>query len=127
MAGTGNRPRRVAEQIQRELASSMQKNIDDSRLGWITVSAVDVSKDLAHATVFVTFMNNSLTPQECVGVLREKASQMRHKLGQVMRIRSVPLLKFAYDESIARGARMSALINDAVAQDQDNATKREPE
>ncbi|MEK6748020.1 MAG: 30S ribosome-binding factor RbfA [Pseudomonadota bacterium] len=125
MAGTGNRPRRVAEQIQRELASTLQKDVDDARLGWVTVSSVVASKDLAHATVYVTFLNNSITPKECVSVLQQNASQLRYKLGQVMRIRSVPHLKFAYDESIARGARMSSLINEAVTQDQQNATKRE--
>lgn len=111
------RTRRIGEQMQRELASLIRDQVKDPRLGMVTVSAVEVSRDLAHAKVFITVLGEDKVKRESLQVLIKAAGFLRHELGQRMIVRSVPQLKFVYDESIERGSRMSALIDQAVASD----------
>ncbi len=109
------RTRRVGEQIQRELAELIRDEVSDPRVGMVTVSAVEVSRDLAHAKVFVTPLGGG--PEEgaeLVEALNHAAAFLRKLLGQRLRIRTVPALHFFYDESFDRGARLSALIDKAV-------------
>ena len=117
------RTRRVGEQLQRELAVLIQQEIRDPRVGMITVSAVDVSKDLAHAKVFITSLNSSELAsaddhKQSIDALQHAAGFMQHELGKRLKMRTIPRLHFVYDESIQRGSDLSALIDSAVAQDQ---------
>jgi ribosome-binding factor A len=112
------RTRRIGDQIQRELAELIRDEIRDPRVGMVTVSAVDVTRDLAHAKVFVTPLGGG--PEEgaeLVEALNHAASYLRKLLGQRLRLRTVPALKFLYDESFERGARLSRLIDQAVAEE----------
>ena len=111
------RTRRIGEQMQRELAGLIRDQVKDPRLGMVTVSAVEVSRDLAHAKVFVTVLGDDKVQRESMQVLSKAAGFLRHELAQRMIVRTVPQLKFVYDESIERGSRMSALIDKAVASD----------
>jgi ribosome-binding factor A len=115
------RTRRVGEQIQREVAGILQEEFKDPRLGMISVSGVEVSRDLAHAKVYISVLGGDEDVSETIKVLNKAAGFMRHQLGQRMRLRSVPQLRFLYDGSIAEGARMDALIASALA------SRREPE
>ena len=117
MAKGFSRARRVGEQIQRDLAQIIQKELRDPRLGMITISAVDVSKDLAYAKVFVSLMNAKVERNEALEILEDSKGLLRHELAQGLRLRSVPELRFAYDDSMERGARMSALIDKARSGD----------
>jgi ribosome-binding factor A len=109
------RTRRVGEQIQRELAGLLQEELKDPRLGMISVSGVEVSRDLAHARVYISVLGGEETVSETIKVLNKAAGFLRHQLGQRMRIRVIPQLRFIYDESLAEGARMDALIAAALA------------
>jgi ribosome-binding factor A len=109
------RTRRVGEQIQREVAGILQEEFKDPRLGMISVSGVEVSRDLAHARVYVSVLGGDEDVSETIRVLNKAAGFMRHQLGQRMRLRSVPQLRFLYDASLAEGARMDALIAAALA------------
>jgi ribosome-binding factor A len=109
------RTRRVGEQIQRELAGLLHEELKDPRLGMISVSGVEVSRDLAHARVYVSVLGGEETVSETIKVLNKAAGFLRHQLGQRMRLRSIPHLRFLYDESLAEGARMDALIAAALA------------
>jgi ribosome-binding factor A len=109
------RTRRVGEQIQRELAGLLREELKDPRLGMISVSGVEVSRDLAHARVYVSVLGGEETVVETLKVLNKAAGFLRHQLGQRMRIRVIPQLRFLYDESLAEGARMDALIAAALA------------
>ena len=111
------RTRRVGEQLQRELATLIQQEIMDPRVGMITVSAVEVTKDLAHAKVFITALNESQGHNETIDALQHAAGFLQHELGKRLKLRTIPRLKFVYDESIERGTALSALIDSAVAQD----------
>jgi ribosome-binding factor A len=109
------RTRRVGEQIQRELAGLLHEEIRDPRLGLISISAVEVSRDLAHARVYISVLGGDETVEETLRVLNVAAGFLRHQLGQRMRIRVIPQLRFFYDGSLAEGARMDALIAAAIA------------
>jgi ribosome-binding factor A len=109
------RTRRVGEQIQRELAGILQEEFKDPRLGMISVSGVEVSRDLAHAKVYISVLGGEEAVSETLKVLNKAAGFLRHQLGQRMRLRAVPQLRFLYDASLAEGARMDALIAAAVA------------
>ncbi len=111
------RTRRIGEQMQRELARLIRDQIKDPRLGMVTVSAVEVSRDLSHAKVFITVLGDAEARSNSLMVLSKAAGFLRHELGQSMIIRTVPQLRFIYDESIERGSQLSALIDKAVASD----------
>lgn len=114
-----SRTRRIADQMQRELAGILQLEMQDPRLGMVTVSSVTVSKDLAFADVYVTFLalNGQTSTDEIVNVLRQAAGFLRSTLARRMRIRFTPVLRFHYDETIERGSYISSLIDSAVDRD----------
>lgn len=111
------RTRRVGEQIQRELAALIRDEIKDPRLGMVSVSAVQVSRDLSHAKVHVSVLGTEEQSGESLAVLNHASGFLRHKLGKLMHIRVIPELRFYHDRSLAEGARMGALINKAIASD----------
>ena len=106
-----SRTRRVAEQIQRELAELIRREVRDPRLGMVTVTAVEVSRDMSHAKVFVTVLGKDEEESKIsIGILQKLAGYLRHELGRAMRLRIIPELHFHYDSAIARGQDLSALI-----------------
>ena len=109
------RTRRVGEQIQRELAGLVHEEIKDPRLGMVSISGVVVSRDLAHARVYVSVLGGQEAVEESIRVLNHAAGFLRHRLGQRLRLRVVPQLRFHFDSSLAEGARMDALIHAALA------------
>lgn len=115
-----SRRQRVADQIQKELAGLIQREMKDPRLGMITVSAVDVSRDLAYADVFITILgkNEADERKQTLEILTRGGGFLRGKLARAMKLRIVPALRFRYDESIERGAHLSSLIEDARKKDQ---------
>jgi len=117
MAREYSRSERVADQIQRELAQLIQRDMQDPRLELLSVSAVEVTRDLAYATVFVTSLTDKTSHDEILSVLRKANGFLRRELGKAMRLRIVPELKFKYDESLEKGMSMAKLINDAVKSD----------
>lgn len=112
-----HRTDRVAAQLRRELATLVHEAVRDDGLPSVSVSDVEVTRDLAHAKVFVT----ALLPEQAVpavAALRERAREFRFRLGKVLRLRSVPELHFHYDDSMDRGDRIDALLRgDAPSQD----------
>jgi len=120
MTGTGTGPvqihiLRVAEQLQRELAVLVRDEIKDPRLGMVSISGAEVSRDLAYATVYISVLGDDKAVADSLAVLNRAAGFLRHRLGQLMRIRVVPQLKFEFDSSLQEGARMDALIDAALA------------
>jgi ribosome-binding factor A len=120
-----NRSQRVAHQMQREIAVLIQNEVNDPHLGMVTVSGAEVSRDLAVAKVYVTTMNATYDRQQVLDVLNKAAGFLRRMVGQRLRLRSVPQIRFFYDESIEHGALMSALIDRAVAEDSHDASRRD--
>jgi len=120
MAREFKRTDRVAEQLQRELAQIIQLEVRDPRVGMVTVCAVDLSRDLHYATVYVTFLGIDETikaTQAAIDILNEAASFIRIQIGKRMRMRAVPHVKFLFDQSISRGRDLSSLIEQARDKD----------
>ncbi|PWV73025.1 30S ribosome-binding factor RbfA [Halomonas sp. A11-A] len=110
---------RVADQLQKELAVLIQREVKDPRLGMVTVSGVEVSRDLGYADVHVTLLGED-TPErikENLKVLKQAAGFLRGQVARRIKLRHVPELRFHYDESVVRGQRLSSLIQEAVASD----------
>ena len=118
MAREYARTDRVGQQIQKEIAVILMREIKDPRLSMTTVSAVEVTRDLAYAKVFVTFFNdNADEVKASLEVLAEAEGFIRSLLGKRLRARIMPHLRFIYDSSMSEGVRMSALVDQAVASD----------
>ncbi len=116
MAKEYSRTQRVSQEMQKEIAIILQREIKDPRVGMATVSAVEVSRDLAYAKVFVTFLNDNEPQQIKTGInaLQDASGFIRSLLGKAMRLRVVPELTFAYDNSLVEGMRMSNLVSQVV-------------
>ncbi|MFB9135926.1 30S ribosome-binding factor RbfA [Vibrio olivae] len=113
-----SRTQRVAQQLQKELAMILQREVRDSRLGMVTISDVEVSRDLAYAKVFVTFLCvGEQTPESCLAALREHEAHVRMMLGKRIRLRLTPEIRFHYDNTLVEGMRMSNLVTEVVHQD----------
>ncbi|MDE2358081.1 MAG: 30S ribosome-binding factor RbfA [Betaproteobacteria bacterium] len=117
MKKTSQRAQRVGDQIQRELADLLKNEVKDPRVGPVTVTEVEVSADLSHATVRFTHLAGKEKSQTAVDALARTAGFLRSELGRRLNLYSVPQLHFVYDDSIEAGMRLSQLIDDAVAED----------
>lgn len=111
------RGRRIAEQIQRELADIIRVELKDPRVGMITITDVEMTPDNAHARVFFTVLGQQSRINEAASGLQHAAGYLRSELAQRIKIRVVPQLHFEYDASVERGIRLSQLIDAAVADD----------
>ena len=109
-----SRTRRVGEQLQRELATLIRDEIDDPRLGMVSISAVQVSRDMSHAKVYFSTLGETHEADASLQVLQGASAYLRKLLGQQLRMRQVPQLHFKQDHSLEEGARLSALIDAAV-------------
>ncbi|MCW9741513.1 30S ribosome-binding factor RbfA [Proteus mirabilis] len=132
MARDFSRAQRVSQEMQKEIAIILQREVKDPRIGMATVSGVEISRDLAYAKVFVTFLNLSVgeeSDEEMVEnglkALNEAAGFIRSLLGKAMRLRVVPELTFAYDNSLVEGMRMSNLVSNVVKDDEKRRHKEE--
>ncbi|MGC6231501.1 30S ribosome-binding factor RbfA [Hafnia paralvei] len=121
MAKEFSRTQRVSQEMQKEIAIILQREVKDPRIGMVTVSGVEVSRDLAYAKVFVTFLNDSDPNVVRVGLkaLHEASGFIRMLIGKAMRLRVVPELTFSYDNSLVEGMRMSNLVTSVVKNDEE--------
>ena len=117
MKRPSQRAHRVGDQIQRELADLIKNEVKDPRVGPVTITGVDVSGDLSHATVRFTHLAGKETGNEAAKALSRTAGFLRSELSRRLDLYSVPELRFVYDDSIESGIRMSKLIDEAIAAD----------
>lgn len=107
------RSQRIADQIQRDLAEIIQREIPASRAGLITVSGVEITPDYAHAKVYFTVLGAEA--ETAAKLLNEKAGYFHSVLFKRLQIHTVPALKFVHDASVEKGFAIDKLIADAVA------------
>ncbi|HVZ44960.1 MAG TPA: 30S ribosome-binding factor RbfA [Ramlibacter sp.] len=107
-----NRAFQIADQIQRDLAELI-RDVKDPRLGMITINAVEVTPDYAHAKVFFSVLVGDA--QECEEALNHAAGFLRNGLFKRLHIHTVPTLHFLFDRTTERAADMNALIAKAVS------------
>jgi ribosome-binding factor A len=118
------RSRRIADQVQRELADIIRLELKDPRVGMITITDVDVSPDHKNARVFFTVLGDQDRIDDATSGLQRAAGFLRSCLAQRMEMRSVPHLQFRYDSSVERGMHLSQLIDTAVAEDAARGRKK---
>jgi ribosome-binding factor A len=113
-----SRSQRVVEQIRRELAELIRTEVKDPRVGFITLTDVEITPDYAHAKVFFTSMTGEESVPGILVGLRRASGFLRRELGRRVRIHTTPELHFVYDRSVEEGSRMSRLIDDVVREDE---------
>ena len=121
------RARRVEEQLKRLLSELVRREVKDPRVGLITITAVEVSRDLTHARIFFTPFAGVGDADVALEALRHAAGFLRIQVRNQMRLRVAPELEFQLDDSVERGARLSALIHDAVESDRSRHVDPEPD
>ena len=113
-----SRSQRVVEQIRRELAELIRLEVKDPRVGFITLTDVEITPDYAHAKVFFTNMTGEGDVPEILQGLRRASGFLRRELGRRIRIHTIPELHFHYDRSVEEGSRLSQLIDEVVKEDE---------
>jgi len=110
-----DRTARVADLIQKALASILMQDMSDSRFGLVTVTGVTVSRDLSYAKVYVSILSDEKDKiDETVKALNRAAKGLRFSLAKEVKLRVVPELKFIFDEATAHGFHISNLIDSAI-------------
>jgi ribosome-binding factor A len=109
---------RVSDAIQRLLGQLIPQEIRDPRVGMININQVTVSRDMAHAKVYVTFVGDDESKSlEAVSVLNKASGFLRTFVARELDMRTVPKLQFFYDKTAIRGQEISSLIDRALAED----------
>jgi ribosome-binding factor A len=118
---TGRRPERLAEQIKEEVSLIISGELNDPRVGFVTVTEAKVSPDLKHAKIFVSVIGEDQQIAESMKALDHASGFIRHRLGSVMRIKHAPELRFIYDDTERTAARIEELLSEEVrkAKDED--------
>lgn len=111
-----SRGQRVSVLIQRELADIIQRELNSSKIGILTISTVKLSTDLKWARIYVTCLGSQLDNKAVIQYLDGHAKLLRHHLAQRLTIRITPQLQFTYDDSIEYGIHLNRLI-DSVTKD----------
>lgn len=111
-----SRTQRLGEQIRRDLSALIRNEVKDPRLGMVTITDVEVSRDLGNAKVYFTVLPDE-RQQQSLTALNHAAGFLRRELGRLLSVRTIPNLHFYIDESIERGAHLSSLIEAAIASD----------
>ncbi|MEN9472691.1 MAG: hypothetical protein RLZZ495_780 [Pseudomonadota bacterium] len=112
-SSTPNRGFRVADQIQRDLSELIARELKDPRVGMVTIQAVEVTPDYAHAKVFFSLLQGD--PAKSIEGLNQAAGFLRTQLFKRLHIHTVPTLHFVFDRTLEKAADMNALIAQAVA------------
>ena len=106
------RVKRVAELVRHELSRILLDGVHDPRVGFITVTRVEVSADLRHAKVFLSVMGNPANARTTLRGLMSARGVMRRRLGERVELRRVPELAFHLDEGVKQSIRMSGILSD---------------
>ena len=107
-----DRVRRVSELVRRQVSHFIVRELADEGLGIVSVTAVDMSRDLQQATVYVSSLAQGPDVESILFVLEENVPAVRRDLAQSLHLRRVPDLTFRYDESVERGQRLTKMIDE---------------
>ena len=111
MRPAGNRTKLVGEQMRKEISLLLQLQTKDPRIGFVTVSRVDVSGDMSVATVRYSVMGNEKEARDSEIGLHQAAGWLRRELSGILRMRHVPELRFAMDKNLDNSLRIQELLN----------------
>ncbi|NND64528.1 MAG: 30S ribosome-binding factor RbfA [Gammaproteobacteria bacterium] len=110
------RHRRVADELHRQLTLVIREHLDDPKITWVSITHIDVSRDLTHAKVGISHLQVDQRAAS-VRVLNQAAGFLRARVGEQMRLRVTPELKFYEDDAVEAGEHLSNLIEQARARD----------
>ena len=121
MAKEYSRTQRVADYLQRELAALIQHEVRDPRVGMVSITGVNVSRDLGHAKVYYTALERESSEEaaETTEALNRAAGFLRTQLSRDSSMRSVPQLRFYFDASVGQGRHLEDLIRKAAEADRE--------
>ena len=119
-----NRQRRLGELLKHEISELILREIKDPRIGFASITSVEVAADLRTAKIFVSVLGTESERKSSLAGLRSAAGFIRRELGNRLRLKYVPEITVIYDKSIEEGARISALI-DSVVQEKNDASDEE--
>jgi ribosome-binding factor A len=111
---TGRRPERLAEQIKEEVSLIIAGEVEDPRVGYVTVTDARLTPDLRHAKIYVSVLGTEEEVKESLAALKHAAGFIRTQLGAVLRMRRTPELHFVYDETTETAARIEELLSEEV-------------
>src|SRR5262245_29817503 len=117
----GRRPERLAEQIKEEVSLIIAGEVEDPKVGFVTVTDAKLSADLRNANIYVSVLGTEDEVRASLAALKHAAGFIRHQLGAVLRMKHIPELHFVYDDADLRASRIEELLNREVAK------PREPE
>ncbi|HLS35366.1 MAG TPA: 30S ribosome-binding factor RbfA [Bacillota bacterium] len=106
------RANRVAEQIKQELGDILTTKVKDPRIGFVTVTEVEVTGDLQQATIFVTVLGDEKKKDDTLIGLSQAKGFIRTEIGQRIRLRKTPEIYFKYDEAFEHGSRIESILRD---------------
>lgn len=113
------RAQKVAEAIQKEISSLIIKGLKDPRVGFVTVTAVDVTSDLSLAKVFFTVIGDDKARKDSAAGLKSAIPYIRREIGKQLRLRVVPEVVFHYDTSIDYGHHIESLLKGIQEKEED--------
>ncbi len=113
------RQKRLGELLKKEISDMLTRGIKDPRIGFVSITSIEVSGDLRHAKVFVSVYGSEQERKSTVAGLKSAAGYIRKELGQRLRVRRVPEISIIYDESLERGSRILELIDSVVPEEPD--------
>lgn len=114
------RSERVADQIRAEIADVLMRKVKDPRIGFVTVTAVEVADDLRHAKVFVSILEDAHSREKTLKVLFKAAGFIRSELGKRLRLKFLPQLTFHLDESAQKTAQILHLLEEIKKSNDDS-------
>ena len=106
------RPERLAEAIKKEVSDLLREDIKDPRIGFVTITGVEVSRDLRYASIFASVLGEPAEQKATIEALKKAQGFIRGELGRRIRLRYIPEITFKLDQSISRGSRLIALMEE---------------
>ncbi|MGA9772738.1 MAG: 30S ribosome-binding factor RbfA [Blastocatellia bacterium] len=111
---TGRRAERLAEQIKEEVSLIIAGEVEDPRVGFVTVTDAKLTPDLRYAKIYVSVLGTEAEVKESLAALKHAAGFIRTQLGAMLRMRRTPELNFVYDETTETAARIEELLSEEV-------------
>jgi ribosome-binding factor A len=112
-----SRNKRLGAQLLRTLSEVLRFEIKDPALEGMSLTAVDLSRDLSVAKIHFSLLQPDADPQPALDGLKRATGFLRNKIGAAMKIRHVPELRFVHDDSVAHAVEISRLLREAAASD----------
>ena len=124
---SGRRPERLAEQIREEVSLILAGEVEDPRVGFVTVTDAKVTPDLRHAKIFVSVLGTDAEIAESLKALNHASGYVRSQLGAVLRIRRVPDLHFVHDDTVRTATRIEEILSEEVEKARERERDQSPD